>query len=223
MYWKAIGTSVRAVYEHTYLFNRLWAHPVYPLGQTYGGAGPERDPLFRRFAKSYGGWRRAGGTGRRRAPAGWKALGAAIAGPVTGCRPDLPSRSLKRGSQGDLVVWAQEHLKARADSPGNRHLGEQTSAAVRAFQAAPACRSTARSAPRPGAAARFEPSACSGRAPEAKQRAAPGASRQSPRAARSRPRCRRRVRDPIGPAPLKIGAARRQKSRRCLRVKAGAR
>jgi hypothetical protein len=35
MYWKAIGTSVRGIYEHTYLFNRLWGRPLYPLGQTY--------------------------------------------------------------------------------------------------------------------------------------------------------------------------------------------
>ena len=53
MYWKAIGTSVRAVYEHTYLFNRLWGHPIYPLGQTYGGAGRKSIQRFRRFAASY--------------------------------------------------------------------------------------------------------------------------------------------------------------------------
>ena len=50
MYWKAIETSVRAVYEHTYLFNRLWGHPVYPLGQTYDGAGRKSIQRFRRFA-----------------------------------------------------------------------------------------------------------------------------------------------------------------------------
>src|SRR3954467_15610124 len=53
MYWKAIETSVRAVYEHTFLFNRLWGHPVYPLGQTYGGAGRKSIQRFRRFAVSY--------------------------------------------------------------------------------------------------------------------------------------------------------------------------
>ena len=43
MYWKAIETSVRTVYEHTYLYNRLWGHPIYPLGQTY--EAPGRGPI----------------------------------------------------------------------------------------------------------------------------------------------------------------------------------
>ena len=53
MYWKAIDTSVRAVFEHTFLFNRLWGVPIYPLGQTYGGAGRKSIQRFRRFAVSY--------------------------------------------------------------------------------------------------------------------------------------------------------------------------
>ncbi len=55
MYWKAIGTSVRTVYEHTYLYNRLWGHPIYPVGQTYESPGNGSLMLFRRFAASYGG------------------------------------------------------------------------------------------------------------------------------------------------------------------------
>src|SRR6185295_5594435 len=50
MYWKAIGTSVRAVFEHTYLFNRVWGHPVYPIGQTYDNPGAGQVLRFRRFA-----------------------------------------------------------------------------------------------------------------------------------------------------------------------------
>jgi hypothetical protein len=135
MYWKAIGTSVRTVFEHTYLFNRLWGHPVYPIGQTY--ENPGRAPIlrFRRFAESYGGpapsWWDWQETSRR----AWNALAAPIR-PLTNYRPIVSHPLLKRGSRGDLVVWAQEHLAA-AGSPNlavTGVFGKQTAAAVRAFE-----------------------------------------------------------------------------------------
>ena len=49
-----LGTSVRAVYEHTYLYNRVYGHPIYPIGQTYEAPGSAGIKLFRRFAASYG-------------------------------------------------------------------------------------------------------------------------------------------------------------------------
>ncbi|HEX6687616.1 MAG TPA: peptidoglycan-binding domain-containing protein [Solirubrobacterales bacterium] len=137
MYWQAIGTSVRAVYEHTYLFNRLWGHPIYPLGQTYGGTARKDIVRFRRFAESYGGlapswwdWQETGSTG-------WGALGARIAGPVFGYRPIVFHPVLKLGASGDLVVWAQEHLRSAAQPglPVTGIFGKQTRAAVRTFQA----------------------------------------------------------------------------------------
>jgi hypothetical protein len=138
MYWKAIQTSVRAVYEHTYLYNRLWGHPVYPVGQTYEapGAGPLK--LFRRFAASYGGlppswWDWQETTGRE-----WGALAATSASrPVTGYRQNFTQPLLKRGSKGDLVVWAQEHLIAAGeDIPVTGVYGKATIAAVRTYQGA---------------------------------------------------------------------------------------
>lgn len=136
MYWKAIGTSVRAVYEHTYLFNRLWGHPVYPVGQTYEAPGNGALRLFRRFAASFGGlppswWDWQETTGRE-----WGALGATSAGrPVTGYRQDFTQPLLKRGSKGDLVVWAQEHLAGAGETVAVTGVfGKQTFAAVRAFQ-----------------------------------------------------------------------------------------
>jgi peptidoglycan hydrolase-like protein with peptidoglycan-binding domain len=136
MYWRAIGTSVRAVYEHTYLFNRLWDHPVYPLGQTYGVAGRKEILRFRRFAESYGGLAPSWWDWQETSRTGWGALGTRIAGPVFGYRPVVSHPLLKRGSSGDLVVWAQEHLRA-AIQPGlpiTGIFGRQTRAAVRAFQ-----------------------------------------------------------------------------------------
>jgi hypothetical protein len=135
MYWKAIGTSVRAVYEHTYLFNRLWGRPIYPLGQTYDSPGNGPVKLFRRFAASYGGapsWWDWQETGARE----WGALGSTTIGPVAGYQPIFSQPVLKRGSRGDLVVWAQEHLigAGQAGLPVNGIFGKLTYATVRAFQ-----------------------------------------------------------------------------------------
>jgi hypothetical protein len=136
MYWKAIGTSVRGVYEHTYLFNRLWDVPIYPLGQTY--MRPARRELlrFRRFAKSYGGLEPSWWDWQETSNAAWTALGAEIAGPVFGYRPLIAHPLLRRGSKGDLVVWAQQHLRGAGAVrlPITGIFGRQTRAAVRSFQ-----------------------------------------------------------------------------------------
>jgi len=136
MYWKAIGTSVRAVFEHTYLFNRLWGHPIYPLGQTYDRPGRKSILRFRRFAENYGGLQPSWWDWQETNGRGWGALGATIAGPVIGYRPVVSHPVLKRRSRGDLVVWAQEHLRAagQVQLPVTGIFGRLTSAAVRAFQ-----------------------------------------------------------------------------------------
>jgi len=138
MYWKAIGTPVRGVYEHTYLFNRLWGHPIYPIGQTYENPGPGQLLRFRRFAASYGGQAPSWWDWQETSSAGWRALGAANAGPLGGYRPVVEHPLLKRGSRGDLVVWAQEHLAGAGavTLPVTGVYGKQTYAAVRSFQAA---------------------------------------------------------------------------------------
>jgi hypothetical protein len=136
MYWRAIGTSVRAVYEHTFLFNRLWGHPLHPIGQTYGGAGRKEIVRFRRFAESYGGLAPSWWDWQETDTRGWRALAAPIEGPLAGYAPVVDHPLLKRGSAGDLVVWAQEHLRAagQPELPVTGIFGRQTRAAVRAFQ-----------------------------------------------------------------------------------------
>ena len=135
MYWRAIETSVRSVYEHTYLFNRLWDVPLYPLGQTYGGANRREIRLFRRFGVSYGGLQPSWWDWQETTNAGWRALGADNLGPVAGYRPVTTHPLLKRGSRGDLVVWAQEHLRAAGENvPVTGVFGKITRAAVRDFQ-----------------------------------------------------------------------------------------
>ena len=112
MYWKTIGTSVRTVFEHTYLYNRIWGRPIYPIGQTYeapGNAGLRRSSAASPPATAA--CRRAGGTGRRRrARSGGRSAATSAMRPLAGYRQDFTQPLLKRGSKGDMVVWAQEHL-----------------------------------------------------------------------------------------------------------------
>ena len=137
MYWKAIGTSVRQVFAHTYLYNRLWGRPIFPIGQTYEspGAGPLR--LFRRYSASYGAppswWDWQETTERE-----WSALGSrAGARKIPGLRPEVEYPLLKIGAEGDLVVWAQERLvTAGAELEVNGVFDRAMRRAVRAFQEA---------------------------------------------------------------------------------------
>ena len=138
MYWKAIGTSVRAVYAHTYLFNRLWGHPIYPMGQTYESPGRGEIVRFRSFARSYGGLEPSWWDWQETSSAAWGALRSSAAGPVAGFRPANSQPVLMLGSRGDLVVWAQEHLQAAGLSgfAVSGIFGRSTAAAVRSFQSA---------------------------------------------------------------------------------------
>jgi len=138
MYWKTIGTSVRAVFEHTYLFNRLWGHPIYPIGQTYEAPGKGALKLFRRFAASYGDLAPSWWSWQETDGPEWGALGADSASrPLPGYSQSLEHPLLKRGSRGDMVVWAQERLiGAGQDVPVTGLFGKLTYAAVRSFQAA---------------------------------------------------------------------------------------
>jgi hypothetical protein len=135
MYWKDIGTSVREVFAHTYLYNRLWGRPVFPIGQTYGapGLGPLR--LFRRYSASYGtvpSWWDWQETNTRQ----WGALGARVGRlKIPGFAPEVEYPLLRIGAKGDLVVWAQERLiTAGQDVEVDGIFEGRTRRAVRAFQ-----------------------------------------------------------------------------------------
>ncbi len=136
MYWKAIGTSVRTVFEHTYSYNRIYGRPIYPLGQTYGGARRGEIQSFRSFAASYEGLAPSWWDWQETTSAGWQGLGTRVH-PVAGYRPIASNPTLKAGSRGDLVVWAQEHLISAGESvPVTGIFGKVTRSAVREFQAA---------------------------------------------------------------------------------------
>src|SRR5205085_217045 len=48
MYWHDIGVSVDTVYANTYIANRIYTRPIFPLGQTYGGVSSSEILRFRR-------------------------------------------------------------------------------------------------------------------------------------------------------------------------------
>jgi len=137
MYWKTIGTSVRTVFEHTYLYNRIYGAPIYPLGQTYEGPGSRSVRLFRRYAASYGGLAPSWWSWQETRGREWGALGAGVGErPLARYRVEVEHPLLKRGSRGDMVVWAQQHLAAAgATVPVTGIFGKRTQAAVRRFQA----------------------------------------------------------------------------------------
>jgi peptidoglycan hydrolase-like protein with peptidoglycan-binding domain len=136
MYWKTIGTSVRAVFEHTYLYNRIYEAPIYPLGQTYEAPGNGSLRLFRRYSASYGGLAPSWWSWQETAGGEWGALGADVGErPLARYRIEEEHPLLKRGSRGDMVVWAQQHLVAAGESvPMTGIFGKLTQAAVRRFQ-----------------------------------------------------------------------------------------
>jgi len=135
MYWKAIGTSVGSVFAHTYLYNRVFGRPIYPIGQTYENPGSGQLRRFRRYALNYGAggvswWSWQETSGRE-----WGALGSPVT-PMPGVRPSSTLPLLRKGSRGDLVVWAQEHLLAAGQTglPVTGIYGARTANAVTAFQ-----------------------------------------------------------------------------------------
>ncbi len=136
MYWKTIGTSVKAVFEHTYLYNRIWGAPIYPLGQTYEAPGNGQLQLFRRFCATYGNLQPSWWDWQETSPKEWGALAAARGRqPLTRLRPSFAQPLLKLGNRGDMVVWAQEHLVTAGDEvPVTGIFGKGTRGAVRHFQ-----------------------------------------------------------------------------------------
>ncbi|MEZ5076672.1 MAG: peptidoglycan-binding domain-containing protein [Solirubrobacterales bacterium] len=136
MYWKTIGTSVRAVFEHTYLYNRIYGAPIYPLGQTYEAPGRGALRLFRRYAASYGGLAPSWWSWQETRGREWGALGAKVGErPLTRYRVEAEHPLLKRGDKGDMVVWAQQHLAAAGEPVALKGVFNRgTEGAVRRFQ-----------------------------------------------------------------------------------------
>ncbi|MDX6616914.1 MAG: hypothetical protein QOD60_2005 [Solirubrobacterales bacterium] len=135
MYWKAIGTSITTVFSHTFQMNGVYGRPIAPLGQTYMAPKPKQLRKFRGWSARYGGVGVSWWSWQETARKSWKALRA---------RPILPRQiqppvlypTLKSGSKGDLVVWAQEHLVGAGFAvPVTGTYASITASYVRSFQA----------------------------------------------------------------------------------------
>jgi peptidoglycan hydrolase-like protein with peptidoglycan-binding domain len=136
MYWKAIGTSVDTVYANTYIGNRIYGRPIFPLGQTYENVGSSELLRFREEAVAYGatGW--SFWDWQETSASGWKTLAAPLA-PLTSVTPNTEYPELHKGSKGDQVLWLQEHLAAAFPSQEVTGIfGSQTVANLSALQTA---------------------------------------------------------------------------------------
>jgi len=135
MYWADIGTSVDAVYGHTYAYNEIYQRPIFPLGQVYNDPPPPQIFRFRQLSRLYG----AGGVSwwdwAEASPSGWVAL-SRPAGSLSGSG-GAPMASIGLKARGDVVVWAQEQLiSAGYPLAVDGGFGPDTQAAVESFQRA---------------------------------------------------------------------------------------
>jgi peptidoglycan hydrolase-like protein with peptidoglycan-binding domain len=136
MYWKAIGTYVDTVYANTYIANRIYGRPIYPLGQTYGGVSSADLLRFREEAVDYGasGW--SFWDWQETSAGGWAALAAPLA-PLTTVTPNTAYPELHSASKGDQVLWLQEHLASAVPTQETTGVfGSQTTANLASFQTA---------------------------------------------------------------------------------------
>ena len=136
MYWKDIGTSVDNVFAHTYVYNTIYRRPIYPLGQVYNRPPAPQIFRFRQLSRAYGSHGVSWWDWQEATNIGWNAL-SRPAGSLRGYVPDKTMASIKKGSHGDLVVWAQEHLISAGYTIGvDGGFGASTQAAVEQFQTA---------------------------------------------------------------------------------------
>jgi hypothetical protein len=136
MYWKDIGVSVDSVYAHTYRYNRIWGRPMYPLGQVYNAPPPSEIVRFRQLSLAYGAGSVSWWDWQESSNAGWAAVGQSI-GRLAGFTPSPAVVNLGRGAKGDVVVWAQQHLRSAAQQvPVDGAFGAQTERAVLGLQTA---------------------------------------------------------------------------------------
>jgi hypothetical protein len=111
MYWRAIGTSVDSIFRITYMHNRIYKRPIYPLGQTWTQPSRAQVMRFRSLAAAYGAtgvswWSWQETTARDFAN---------IAAPLPARLPRLRDPGyplLTPLSRGDIVVQAQQLLLA---------------------------------------------------------------------------------------------------------------
>jgi peptidoglycan hydrolase-like protein with peptidoglycan-binding domain len=111
MYWKDIGNSVDTTYANTFIANRVYGRPIFPLGQTYSKPSTEELVRFREEAPLYGASGISFWDFQETPESAWTALATPLA-PLTSVTPNPSWSELAEGSKGDPVLWMQEHLAA---------------------------------------------------------------------------------------------------------------
>lgn len=111
MYWKAIQSSVDTVYANTYISNRIYGRPIFPLGQTYENPSTNDLVRFREEAPLYGATGLSWWDFQETSSAGWGALAAPLEA-LAEVTPNPSYSELSEGKKGDPVLWMQEHLAA---------------------------------------------------------------------------------------------------------------
>jgi peptidoglycan hydrolase-like protein with peptidoglycan-binding domain len=135
MYWRDIGTSVDTVYANTYIGNRIYGRPIFPLGQTYGGVTAAEVLRFREEAVDYGATGLSFWDWQETPSSDWAALAAPLA-PLTSVVPNTAYPELGKGAKGDQVLWLQEHLATAIPTQEvTGTFATQTTANLRSFQA----------------------------------------------------------------------------------------
>jgi hypothetical protein len=136
MYWKDIGASVDTVYANTYIANRIYRRPLFPLGQTYGGVSSTDLLRFREEAVDYGATGLSFWDWQETPSSGWATLAAPLAA-LSSVTPNTSYPELRAGAKGDQVLWLQEHLaSANPQQETTGFFGSLTTANLRAFQSA---------------------------------------------------------------------------------------
>jgi len=136
MYWKDIGQSVDTVYANTYISNRVYGRPIFPLGQTYGGVSSAELLRFREEAVDYGSPGVSFWDWQETSAGGWSSLASPLA-PLTSVTPNAEYPELKKGEKGDPVLWMQEHLASAIPAQEiTGYFGSQTLTDVESFQSA---------------------------------------------------------------------------------------
>lgn len=136
MYWKDIGVTVDSVFAHTYAYNDIYGRAIYPLGQVYSSPPARQIVRFRQLSRAYGAAGISWWDWQEASTSEWGAL-SRPAGPLAGYAAATTMASIGKGAQGDLVVWAQEHLLAAGEQTGvDGSFGAITQIAVENFQVA---------------------------------------------------------------------------------------
>jgi hypothetical protein len=142
MYWKDIGNSVDTAYANTFISNRVYGRPIFPLGQTYNHPSSSELVRFREEAVDYGATGLSWWDWQETPSSGWTALTEALT-PLTSVTPNPSYTELAQGNKGDPVLWMQEHLAAAIPSQATTGIFDATTAANLAqFQTAHAIAAT---------------------------------------------------------------------------------